>query len=178
MSAVLPASAVRSFAPIEAADARLLVLGSMPGVASLRAGRYYAHPRNTFWPILGELIGAPADWPDWDYARRATALKAAGIAVWDVLAQCQREGSLDARIERRSEVANDITGFVAGHPRLAAIALNGRAAEAAYRRHMSCSVAALRPAISIVALPSTSPAHAARSYAQKRAEWEVLRRWL
>ncbi|MBP7623629.1 MAG: DNA-deoxyinosine glycosylase, partial [Xanthomonadales bacterium] len=104
---------VRSFPPLIAAHARVLILGSMPGIASLQALRYYAHPRNQFWPILGELLGFDASA---DYALRVQALHKAGIAVWDVLAECEREGSLDTSIRRDSEQANDLPGLLAKHP--------------------------------------------------------------
>ncbi|MEX1249596.1 MAG: DNA-deoxyinosine glycosylase [Hyphomonas sp.] len=86
---------VRSFAPVSAPDARVLILGSMPGTASLQAGQYYAHPRNAFWPIMGALCGARPDLP---YTDRAVKLKGEGVAVWDVLQACKREASLDASI--------------------------------------------------------------------------------
>ncbi len=92
-------SRVQSFPPIAAPGARLLILGSMPGAASLAAGQYYAHPRNAFWPILAALCHFPADAP---YAARVAALQAAGVAVWDVLQSCVRPGSLDTAIERSS----------------------------------------------------------------------------
>ncbi len=158
---------VRSFPPLIAAHARVLILGSMPGIASLQALRYYAHPRNQFWPILGELLGFDASA---DYALRVQALHKAGIAVWDVLAECEREGSLDTSIRRDSEQANDLPGLLAKHPALSTILLNGAKAAASLRRHHPGL------AISRVVLPSTSPAHASMSAAEKSAHWHrVLR---
>lgn len=158
---------VHSFSPLIAVQARVLILGSMPGLASLQANRYYAHPRNQFWPILGELLGFAATA---DYAERVKALHAAGIAVWDVLAECEREGSLDTAIDHRSEIANDIPGLLAAHASIRRILLNGQKAATSLRRHF--------PSMSIerITLPSTSPAHASIDAEQKLAMWrEALR---
>ncbi|MEN1679453.1 MAG: DNA-deoxyinosine glycosylase [Planctomycetota bacterium] len=159
----------RSFPPIAAPDARLLILGSMPGVASLEAGEYYAHPRNAFWPIMGELFGARPELP---YAERCRRLQASGVAVWDVLRECRREGSLDSAIDRGSEVANDFRSLFHRCPRIVRVSFNGQKAEAAFRRHV---LPGLDPALSVrltlIRLPSTSPAHAGRSSEQKLAEW-------
>src|SRR3954451_23432881 len=104
-----------SFPPLESATACTLILGTMPGAASLRAGQYYAHPRNAFWTIIGELLGFDARL---DYAARIDHLAAARIAVWDVLQSCERPGSLDSNIDRQSVVPNDFPGFFAAHPRI------------------------------------------------------------
>ena len=97
---------IHSFPPIESRNARVLILGSMPGIASLAANQYYAHPRNAFWPILAETIGFDPAIP---YEGRVRAVTAAGIAVWDVLQSCNRDGSLDARIDRDTLVVNEGT---------------------------------------------------------------------
>ncbi len=156
---------VRSFAPVAAPDARILILGGMPGVASLEAGQYYAHPRNAFWPIMGALFGAGPDLP---YAERVVQLMASGVAVWDVLQACEREGSLDSNI--RSEVPNDFAAFFRTHPSIRRIGLNGGKAAAAFRKHV---VRQGPPLAEIVTLPSTSPAHAARSVEMKCALWKA-----
>jgi len=158
---------VASFAPIAATDARVLVLGSMPGVKSLQAAQYYAHPRNLFWPLLGQLFGFDATQP---YAQRVDALLHSGIALWDVLASCRREGSLDARIDRQSEVANDIPAFLDAHPNLRAIALNGRLAEQALLRHFP----GIGERLPLLSMPSTSPANASVSIERKRAQWAAV----
>ena len=158
-------SLVRSFAPIASPDARILILGSMPSVASLAAGQYYAHPHNAFWRIMGELIGAGPDKP---YAERTRILKANGIAVWDVLHSCIRPGSLDSDI--RDEVPNDLAMFFARHRRLTHIGLNGGKAAASFRKHAARHCP---DHVSITTLPSTSPAHAARSFAEKCALWRA-----
>src|SRR3954462_2146542 len=101
-------TSVCSFPPIESRTARVLVLGSMPGTASLRASQYYAYQHNAFWPIMGGLFGAGPEIP---YAKRIAILRRAGLAVWDVLASCAREGSLDADIDEGSIVLNDFRTF-------------------------------------------------------------------
>lgn len=156
---------VRSFAPIAAPDARILILGSMPGIASLEAGQYYAHPRNAFWPIIGALFGAGPDLP---YAERVVRLTARGVAVWDVLRLCEREGSLDANI--RSEVPNDFAAFFTAHPAIRRIGLNGGKAAASFRRHAARH---LPEGAALHTLPSTSPAYAARSFAAKCEIWRA-----
>lgn len=159
------APAVRSFPPIAAATARILILGSMPGEASLKAGQYYAHPQNAFWRIMGELFGAQPSWP---YRARVDTLQTNGVAVWDVLKSCTRPGSLDQNI--RDEVPNDFDRFFAAHPDLARIGLNGGKAAASFKRH----AARFCPNhVCVVTLPSTSPAHAARSFAEKLALWRA-----
>ena len=139
----------------------------MPGVASLAAGRYYAHPRNQFWPIVGEIFGFDATAP---YTRRVAALRASGIAVWDVVASCIRAGSLDAGIDEQSIIVNPFPEFLALHPHIRRICFNGRKAEAAWRRHVQDH---LPPGsrLEYRLLPSTSPAHAGMSYLHKLQVW-------
>ena len=162
-------SAVRSFPPIENSAARVLVLGSMPGVASLVAGRYYAYPHNAFWPIMGELFGAG---PTVSYGKRVLILRRAGLALWDVMASCVREGSLDADIEEMSIVPNDFHAFFDAHPRVKHVFFNGAKAENCFRR-------TVRPPVSdrglrFTRLPSTSPAHASLSLPQKLKAWRAV----
>lgn len=154
----------RSFAPVLRADARVLVLGSMPGVASLAAQQYYAHPRNAFWPILAAYCGVAADA---DYATRIVALQDAGIALWDVLAECRRPGSLDSAIELRSARANAIGELLDAHPRILRVCFNGSAAAHLYRRLRIPTPAP----VELIRLPSTSPAHAGMPLASKMHVW-------
>ena len=156
----------RGFPPIEAPHARVLVLGSMPGAASLAAGEYYAHPRNAFWSIVGELTGVPPSLP---YARRVAALRTSGIALWDVVASCRRRGSLDTAIERTSLEINDFAAFFARHPRLELVLFNGATAEALFRRRVLPTLGGR--ALRLQRLPSTSPAHAGLGTKHKRAAW-------
>lgn len=160
---------VESFAPVARADARVLVLGSMPGVASLRAGRYYAHPRNAFWPLCEALFEVPAEAP---YERRLTLLQDRGVALWDVAFRCRRRASADATIDE--VVPNDIPGLLRRCPAIAALGFNGRKAEELFRRLVAPGLGARLADLDRLYLPSTSPAHAARSFAQKLAGWRPL----
>lgn len=162
-------SRLHSFPPIENRDARILILGSMPGRASLAAGQYYAHTQNAFWPIVSELLGVE---PGASYAARVRALKSARIALWDVLHSCAREGSLDTRIEQRSEIANDFASFFRSHPRIAHIYFNGAKAEACFKRHVLPQFD--HPAFGYSRLPSTSPAHASLRLGQKLLAWRAI----
>jgi TDG/mug DNA glycosylase family protein len=161
---------VRSFAPVFRADARVLVLGSMPGEASLAAAEYYAHPRNAFWPIMGALFGASPRVP---YAERLQDLIAAGVALWDVIGTCARIGSLDSAIAPDSVEANDFAALFAACPHISHVFFNGAAAEAAFRRHVRRRIAL--PGLRFTRLPSTSPAHAAPAFAAKLAAWQAVR---
>ena len=154
------AGRVRTFAPVARGDARVLVVGSMPGEESLRRQEYYAHPRNALWRIAGALGGFDAGAP---YAERREGLKRAGVALWDVLGSCRREGSLDADIE--DAVPNDLPGLLARCPGVRVIGCNGGAAYAALRRFFP------ELAGRAVRLPSTSPAAAMWSFEEKRERW-------
>jgi len=156
---------VRSFPPIAAADARILILGSMPGEASLRRKQYYAHPQNQFWRILAQVTGAAHDRP---YEERVDALIRTGVALWDVLRSCRRESSLDSAIERDSMQPNDFPGFLDAHPEITHVFFNGATAEAVFRRHVTATLARTPK---LERLPSTSPAHAGMPLAEKQKRW-------
>ena len=160
---------VQSFAPIADAKARVLILGSMPGKASLAAGQYYAHAQNLFWRILGEVTGAGPALP---YETRAEALKSCGIALWDVLASCAREGSLDSAIDDATISASDFALFYRAHPRIAHVFFNGAKAEACYRKHVLPALGDAPAALGYHRLPSTSPANASMSRAHKQRVWK------
>lgn len=160
---------VYSFPPIEDSTAIALILGSMPGKESLRVGQYYAHPRNTFWPIMGELIGAVPTLP---YASRAQILKAAGFALWDVLASCTRGSSMDSDIDAASICPNDFETFFLTHPSITHVFFNGAMAEKCFHKRVQYLLEP-RP-LHYQRLPSTSPANAAMSYNQKLKAWEVI----
>lgn len=156
------------FPPIADPRARVLVLGSLPGVKSLEMREYYAQPFNAFWRIMGELVGAGAAL---EYPARLVRLRAHGIAVWDVLAAGERDGSLDSAIVRASMVVNDFGAFFAHHPQLRLICFNGNTAAGLFTRKVLPRLAPDWAAIERRALPSTSPAYASMRFEQKLARW-------
>lgn len=157
---------IHSFGPVADTDARILILGSMPGKASLRADQYYAYPHNHFWRILGELTGAGRELA---YEDRLRKLKASGIALWDVLASCERDGSLDADIRTGSMQVNDFTDFFRRHSRLQRVVFNGATAATTFHRLVLPGLSAAH--LELLRLPSTSPANAAMTYERKLQAW-------
>ncbi|MDD5300640.1 MAG: DNA-deoxyinosine glycosylase [Gallionella sp.] len=164
---------VKSFAPIENADARILILGSMPGEASLKAGQYYAHPRNLFWRIMGELLNTKPDLP---YDKRVATLKSAQIALWDVLRSCRRKGSMDSNIDHGSLTPNDLATFFQRHAKITHVFFNGAKAEECYRKHVPPIAGIER--IEYLRLPSTSPANASVSFERKLEAWRAVTKCL
>jgi hypoxanthine-DNA glycosylase len=160
-------SRVQSFPPIVSPQSKLLILGSMPGEASLKAGQYYAHPRNAFWHIMGELLGAGPSLP---YQERVKTLQSVGVALWDSLQACIRPGSLDASI--KEEVANDFPALFAKYPNIAHVFFNGRKAERSFLRH---TTTLSQDRHVFARLPSTSPAHAAMRLEAKVQAWSVVK---
>ena len=150
-------------APVVAPQTRLVVLGSFPGVASLRAQQYYGHPRNHFWPILSALW--EVDLVAMPYERRLDEVCKRGLGIWDVYASCLREGSLDSAIEQAQLV--DFSRLRALAPRLEAIAHNGGESARAMRYTRSFGLPVYR-------LPSTSPANASWSFDRKLAAWRPV----
>lgn len=155
----------RSFPPAAREDAEILVLGSLPGAESLRRQQYYAHPRNGFWPILGRLLGFPPELP---YPERIARLIEHRIALWDVVREGRRPGSLDSDI--RDETVNDFPEFLRRHPHIRRLCFNGATAERLFK---SRALAALPPdrTLELVRLPSTSPAHASLRLEEKLEAW-------
>jgi hypoxanthine-DNA glycosylase len=154
-----------SFPPVVKTNIRILVLGSLPGAASLAASRYYAHPRNQFWRLIGDALGVAL--VPLSYEARLQALLDRCVGLWDVVADAEREGSLDAAI--RNETANDLTRLVETLPNLQTIAFNGGTAA-------RIGLTALGPIANryrCLALPSSSPAHAI-PYERKLARWQEL----
>jgi hypoxanthine-DNA glycosylase len=163
-------AAVRSFAPVIGANPRVIILGSMPGVASLEAVQYYAHPRNAFWPIMGELFGFDASV---DYAQRIAHISQQPVVLWDTLKSCYRPGSLDSAITRDSVEANQIPELLRRYPGIRAVVCNG-ATSADYFRKLVLPELTPADAIELLKMPSTSPANAGMSYAQKLDAWRRL----
>ena len=161
------------FAPVAGLDALVLILGSLPGPASLERRQYYGQPRNAFWPIMGELFGAE---PELAYARRLAILKANRVALWDVCQSAVRPGALDADIRRDSIVANDFAAFFGAHRRLRAVFFNGQTAAGLYDRLVLPGLPEPWQQLPRQVLPSTSPAHAAMHLTDKRARWSIVRR--
>jgi double-stranded uracil-DNA glycosylase len=161
--AVRPAK--RSFPPVVDDRARVLVLGTLPGEESLRRQQYYAHPRNLFWRIIFALFDAT---PPTGYAERLAFVAAHRVALWDVCKIGERDRSADTTI--RLEQPNAINRLLDEHPPIRAVAFNGTTSRRLYDRHFS-----RRPALTYLALPSTSPAHATIDFAEKLARWQALR---
>ncbi|MEK6750065.1 MAG: DNA-deoxyinosine glycosylase [Pseudomonadota bacterium] len=164
-------NAVACFAPIERSDAKVLILGSMPGAASLQQQQYYAHPRNSFWYIMSELLDVQA----WEsYAQKQAALIARHIALWDVLNSCIRPGSLDASIEEASIVVNDFAHFFNMHENITHVFFNGQKARKEYKTRVLPQLSASFDHLNYHVLPSTSPAMASLSKEQKLDRWRLL----
>jgi TDG/mug DNA glycosylase family protein len=161
---------IYSFDPIAAPDARVLVLGTIPGRRSLEAGQYYAHPQNAFWFIIESLF---AQRTGLDYGARTSLLLDVQVALWDVLQAADRIGSLDSAIAPGSEAPNDFAGFLIRHPGINTIFFNGAKAQSLFARHV---LGALPPEIGLrlVRLPSTSPANAQLSRERKLVAWRAL----
>jgi len=154
-------------------DARVLILGSMPGAASLAAREYYAHPHNQFWPIIEQLCGVARSLP---YERRLEGLRRRRVALWDVLQSCHRRGSLDAAIEHDSAVPNDLPQWLREHPRVVRLCCNGGTAWRALRRYFGPQLGREFPQLVCLRLPSTSPAHAGMRFGDKLAAWQAALR--
>lgn len=156
-----------SFEAVESEQARVLILGTLPSVKSLERGEYYAHPRNCFWWIMGNLIGAAPHLP---YTGRLERLRLNGIALWDVCKTAERTGSSDAKIAMESIEPNDFRSFLRDHPRIELICFNGQPAERLFRRKAKPLLAGLR-AIPFQVLDSTSPACARITREEKLVRW-------
>ena len=151
------------FAPIAAANARVLILGSLPGQRSLAEQEYYAHPQNAFWRIMADLHGISGA-----YETRCAGLIERRIALWDVLYGSVRPGSLDADIRQQTAVANPLKDFLHEHPSIRQILFNGKKSESLFRKLVP--IEGLEE-IRLIGLPSTSPAYAAMPYDKKLAAW-------
>jgi len=160
---------IYSFEPIEDEHAEILILGSIPGQASLAAGQYYAHNRNAFWLIISNLLQIDPAAP---YEAKIQALKSARIALWDVLQSCKRTGSLDSGIKTDTLITNDFRAFFQEHKNIKQVFFNGAKAEACFKRHILRHINL--DFISFTRLPSTSPANATISFTHKLAAWRLI----
>ena len=157
---------LRGLSPAVAADARVLILGSFPGEASLAARAYYAHPRNHFWPLLASVLDEPL--PALPYAARLARIKSRGVGVWDTIVECRRDGSLDSAI--RDSVGGEISRIRSRAPGIRLVAFNGRTAARAEARWREAGYATL-------VLPSSSPAYT-RPFAEKLGAWQAIAAFL
>ncbi|MBE2222674.1 MAG: DNA-deoxyinosine glycosylase [Anaerolineae bacterium] len=161
---------ITSFTPIVTEKSTVLILGSMPGKKSLDLQQYYAHSQNSFWQIMGAICGANSDLP---YADRVQQLNEGGIAVWDVLKHCEREGSLDSAIRSDSEVPNDFEQFLETYPMISHIFFNGQKAEKSFRKKVWPNLfSQIRDRITLTTLPSTSPANTQQTREKKIEIWQ------
>ncbi len=167
MAPAPPLAAKRGFPPVVDANTRVLVLGSLPGEASLAVRQYYGNPRNAFWRLMEGVIDAPL--APLAYEARLATLLEHGVGLWDVIAEAKREGSLDAAI--RDPAANDLLKLIETLPALRCVAFNGGTAAKLGAR----LIGERAPTI---ALPSSSPAHAARSFGEKADAWARLKTFL
>jgi TDG/mug DNA glycosylase family protein len=148
----------------------VLILGSMPGKASLRAAEYYAHPRNLFWQFMELLLGIDRTG---SYAERQRNLLARNVGLWDVLASCTRESSLDSDIDQSTEVPNDLVGLLAAAPSIRAVCFNGAKSAQLFARHVTPHLDPGRT-FELHRLPSTSPANASIPFDRKLEAWQVV----
>jgi double-stranded uracil-DNA glycosylase len=163
-----PTPVSTGFAPLARADAQLLILGTLPGQASLAAKQYYAQPRNAFWPILGDVLGFDESAP---YATRVAALGDARIAVWDVCKEAVRKGSLDSALVASSIVPNDFAAFFADHREIRQVIFNGTKSCTLYRRHVMPHLQPAWAGLAQTGLPSTSSANTHLTHAERQLLW-------
>jgi len=161
---------IHGFPPLARPKASILILGSMPSRESLARGQYYAHPRNAFWPIISDLLGIEAP----DYYHRADAVTHHGIAIWDVLRDCVRPGSLDSAIEERTAATNDFRSFFREQQAIRHVFFNGAKAESLYLRRVLPGLDPKAADISCTRLPSTSPANAGMDFHTKKKAWQKI----
>lgn len=159
---------VYSFEPIYSENSRILILGTMPSTASLKAGMYYSHPQNAFWRILRDLTG---DEPGDTNENKRGFLMCHGVALWDTLKMCEREGSLDSNIKQ--EAPNEVAELVSRCPNIKTVFLNGGAALRYYKKYHAKNIS-----LPFIALPSTSPANARGGYKAKLESWGILGNYL
>lgn len=171
MSIRIVSSPINSFPPVIGENPHTLILGSMPGRASLEAQQYYAWPQNAFWPIMAELYGFDVSL---EYSQRLQRLASCGILLWDVLKQCERSGSsLDSAIDPLTEIPNDIPQLLSAQPTIHTLCFNGGKAWSSFRRYLLAKIKNPER-YQFHQLPSTSPAHARMNFTQKYAAWKQV----
>lgn len=153
-------------APIVGNNPTVLILGSMPSVASLEKQQYYGHPRNAFWPLISRLLNFELSE---HYQKNADLACQLGVAIWDVIGQCERTGSLDSAIVKETIVINPIIELLEQHPTIKMVGLNGATAANLFKRHISSG---LTTDIKIKQLTSSSPANARMTLDQKFIAWQ------
>lgn len=159
------------FPPVVAKTPHTLILGSMPGIKSLAAGQYYAHPQNAFWKIMARLFDMPAD----TYPQRVKIIKDNGLALWDTLKQCERDGSLDAMISDETIEVNDFAAFFKKHRSITRVFFNGSKSEGEFRKRVLPGLpSGVAARLTLSRLPSTSPAHAGMGFEAKVKAWSSV----
>lgn len=166
---------IESFPAVAASDAVVLILGSMPGADSLRQQQYYAHPKNMFWDVMGEMFGAGRDLP---YLERLEVLRMNRMVLWDVACRCVRRGSLDANIETDTVAPNDFAALFRDCPHIRHVFFNGQKAADLYRRLVVPVLPEGAQQIEYSTLPSTSPANASIPVDIKRQRWQSVKQAL
>lgn len=161
---------VHSFEPVIGSDPRILILGSMPGVISLQAVQYYAHPRNAFWPIMANLFGIDIDG---GYQKRIEQVNRMPVVLWDTIKACHRDGSLDSNIQKHQIEANDIPALLDKYSCIKLIAFNGATSEKYFNQLVKPKLSE-NQIIDLVRFPSTSPANAGMKFEEKLSHWRRL----
>lgn len=159
------------FEPVIKKNCRVLILGSMPGVASLQIHQYYAHPRNAFWAIMEDLFAIEQGR---EYEERCAMLSSQGVGLWDVLKSCKRTGSLDSNIETNTEQVNDFDRLISDYSSIRVVFFNGGTAERLYKKYIFSADSMQNQNLLYHRLPSTSPAYASISYQEKLAQWRKV----
>ena len=164
-----------SFNYVANPNAKILILGSMPGDVSIAATEYYAHPRNLFWDFMQQLLDIPREI---EYEKRLELLQKKGIALWDVLGFCHREGSLDSNIDKETEQPNAIPELLDSCPNIRTIFFNGQKAHTSFKSHILQLHPEIGQRCELIVLPSTSPANASIKVADKLESWKKIIKYL
>ena len=157
-------NAVKCFVPLAGKEPKVLILGTMPGKASLEKRQYYGYEHNAFWKLMFEILGVPFSE---SYKEKIKLLKSNFVALWDVISDCQRKGSSDTAI--KNIIYNDISGFLDKHKSIKAVFLNGKRAQKEFIKAVNCKMPAM-----VLPMPSTSPANTIK-YAVKLKEWKKIK---